>query len=131
MTTTATDIKNAQFIADKKKIKNDRHNLLKLICKCVDLENASTSQKKLYDKKISDFDRYLTRLKNYIDFKEANPNSGNNPDLFAYVTPLTKITQPEGKVQVYHPEVYNSSTKILKKFQKEPKRKSLLVVKKT
>jgi hypothetical protein len=64
----------------------------------VNLENASTSQKKLYDKKISDFDRYLTRLKNYIDFKEANPNSGNNPDLFAYVTPLTKITQPEGKV---------------------------------
>jgi len=66
------------------------------VCKCLDLENASSSQKKMYDRKITGFKRYLTRLDDYIDFKEANPQSGNNPDLFAYTTPLTKIIQPNG-----------------------------------
>lgn len=50
----------------------------------------------MYDRKITGFKRYLTRLDDYIDFKEANPQSGNNPDLFAYTTPLTKIIQPNG-----------------------------------
>ena len=86
-----------------------------MIVKCVDLEKGSKSQKQKWDKDIGDFDIYMKRLRSYIEFKEANPQSGNYPDLFAYETPVT--IGKRGKMEIYQHDKHSSSIKILKKYE--------------
>ena len=65
----------------------------------------------------------MKRLNNYIEFKEANPQSGNNPDLFTYEMPVT--IQNRGKIEIYHHDKDSSSIKILKKYESKAKLESL------
>jgi len=81
-----------------------REDLRRLIIDCSTQQIRSRQLNKSFDEDITQFDQYLRKFRNYVDFKQKHPYAGTHPDFENEVTPVTVLDHEKNEMHYFLPD---------------------------
>lgn len=91
--------------------------LRRLIIDCSAQQIRAKQLNEDFDHELNNFNKYMSKLNTYIDFKQRHPYAGTHPDFEREETPVTVLNAHEGVMHCYLPDQHSKAATILTKFR--------------